>query len=343
MKPKAVGLILFHHVAADELSGAGQALSHARITNGDDRECRCYQVLTLGIGIARCLTECGLIIKPQLDIKEAPQLDTIIVPGGAGIRDSRVSKKIARWLSRRAPGTRRIIAMGDSIYALAQTGLLDGRDVAVHWRFAKDVAQTFPKLRVISNRLFVKDGQFYTCAGGMSAIDLCLSLIEEDYGRQMALKLARELVVHVKRSGEQEQYSEALQFQVQSCDRFADISSWIVCNLNEDLSIEALAHRTCMSPRNFTRLFKAEFGTAPAEFVASVRITEAQRRLLIPRNSIESVAASVGFKSADAFSRTFERLVGIRPSTYRGRQGVVHGDFQKPENAFGMSRPLARA
>jgi transcriptional regulator GlxA family with amidase domain len=343
MKQKAVGLILFQQVAADELSGAGQALSHARIATGDDRESRCYQVLTLGIGVARCLTECGLIIKPQLDIKEAPQLDTIIVPGGAGIRDARVSKKIARWLSRRAPVTRRIVVLGDSIYALAQTGLLDGRDVAVHWRFAKDVAQTFPRLRVISNRLFVKDGQFYTCAGGMSAIDLSLSLIEEDYGRQMALKLARELVVHVKRSGEQEQYSEALQFQVQSCDRFADISSWIVCNLNEDLSIEALAHRTCMSPRNFTRLFKAEFGRAPAEFVASVRITEARRRLLIPRNSIESVATSVGFKSADAFSRTFERLVGIRPSTYRGRRGVVQGDFQQPENAFGMSRPLARA
>lgn len=343
MKPKPVGLILFQQIAADEVSGPGQAFFQARIVTSDDREFQCYQVLTLGIGTARCLTECGLIVKPQLDISNAPQLDTIIVPGGSGIRDPRMGKKIAKWLRRRAPVTRRIVALGDGIYALAQTGLLDGRQVAVHWRFARDVAQTFPELRVISNCLFVKDGPFYTCAGGMSAVDLSLSLIEEDYGRQMALKLARELVVHVKRSGEQEQYSEALQFQVQSCDRFADISSWIVCNLNEDLSIEALAHRTCMSPRNFTRLFKAEFGRAPAEFVASVRITEARRRLLIPRNSIESVAASVGFKSADAFSRTFERLVGIRPSTYRGLRGVVRANFEKPENAIGMSQPLVRA
>jgi transcriptional regulator GlxA family with amidase domain len=343
MTPKTVGLIVFEQMAADELTGSAEAFSRARVRTSDDREFQCYQVLTLGISTARCRTECGLIVKPQLDIRDAPQLDTIIVPGGSGIRDAKVSKKIARWLSRRAPATRRIVALGDGIYALAQTGLLDGRQVAVHWRFAKDVAQTFPNLRVISNRLFVKDGPFYTCAGGMSAVDLSLSLIEEDHGRQMALKLARELVVHVKRSGEQEQYSEALQFQVQSCDRFADISSWIVCNLNEDLSIEALAQRTCMSPRNFTRLFKAEFGRAPAEFVASVRITEARRRLLIPRNSIESVAASVGFKSADAFSRTFERLVGIRPSNYRGLRGVVRGNFEKPENAFGMSRPLVRA
>ncbi|MBO0694800.1 MAG: helix-turn-helix domain-containing protein [Verrucomicrobia bacterium] len=343
MKPKTVGLILFERIAADELSGPGQAFFQARVATSDDREFRCYQVLTLGIGTGRCLTECGIIVRPQLDISNAPQLDTIIVPGGCGIRDPRTSKKIARWLSRRAPATRRIVALGDSIYPLAQTGLLDGRQVAVHWHFAKDVAQTFPKLRVISDRLFVKDDRFYTCAGGISAVDLSLALIEEDYGRQLALKVARRLVVHVKRSGEQEQCSEALQFQIQSCDRFADVFSWILCHLNEDLSIEALARRTYMSPRNFTRLFKAEFGRAPAEFVTSVRITEARRRLLIPRNSIESVAASVGFKSADAFSRTFERLVGIRPSAYRGRRGVVQANFQKRQNAFGISSPLVRA
>ena len=343
MKPKPVGLILFERIAADELSGPGQAFFRATTSTNDDREFRCYQVMTFGIGTARCLTECGVIVKPQLDIRDAPPLDTIIVPGGCGIHDTKLSKKIAKWLAQRAPVTRRIVALGESVYALAQTGLLDDRQVAVHWRFAKDVAQKFPKVRVVSDRLFVKDGRFYTCAGGMSSVDLCLSLIEEDYGRHIALKLARELVVHVKRPGEQEQYSEALQFQVQSCDRFADISSWILCNLNQDLSIEALAQRTCMSPRNFTRLFKAEFGTAPAEFVATVRMTEARRRLLIPRNSIESVAASVGFKSADAFSRTFERLVGIRPSTYRGNRGVVQANFQKLEKAFGMSRPLVRA
>ena len=344
MNSKPVGFILFERIAADELTGPAQAFFQARIATGDDHKFRCYQVLTLGIGTARCLTECGVIVKPQLDINDAPRLDTIIVPGGCGIHDAKLRKKIAKWLGRRAPVTRRIVALGNSIYALASTGLLDGRQVAVHWRFAKDVAQNFPRVSVISNRLFVKDGPFYTCAGGTSAVDLALSLIEEDYGRHIALKLARELIVHVKRSGEQEQYSEALQFQVQSCDRFADISSWILCNLNQDLSVEALAQRTCMSPRNFTRLFKAEFGRAPAEFVATARIAEARQRLLIPRNSIENVAASVGFKSADAFSRTFERLVGIRPSIYRGHSGVVlANNFQKPGKAFEMPRSLVRA
>ncbi len=178
------------------------------------------------------------------------------------------------------------------------------------------------------NRLFVKDSPFYTCAGGASAVDLSLSLIEEDYGRQVALKLARELVVQLKRSGEQAQYSEPLQFQVESSERFADLAAWILCNLDQDLSVEALAQRACMSPRNFARLFKHAFGTTPAEFVATARIREAQRRLRVPRTSIESVGASVGFKSADAFSRTFERHIGCRPSTYRARlETTPQGDL----------------
>jgi transcriptional regulator GlxA family with amidase domain len=344
MIPKTVGLIVFEQMAADELTGPAEVFSRTRISTSDDREFRCYQVSTLGVGTARCVTECGVIVKPQLDVNDAPPLDTLIIPGGSGIHDARLSKKITKWLSRRVAVTRRVAALGTSIYVLAATGLLDRRQVATHWRFAKDVAARFPSLRVTSNHLFVKDGPFYTCAGGTSAVDLALSLIQEDYGRQTALKLARDLVLHLKRSGEQNQCSEPLQFQLQSCDRFADISTWILCNLNQDLSVEALAEKACMSPRNFSRLFKAAFGKAPAEFVAGVRIAEAQRRLQVPRNTIESVANSVGFQSTDAFSRAFEREVGCRPSTYRMRRGAVGApsNFWRPRKAFGVPRCMVR-
>jgi transcriptional regulator GlxA family with amidase domain len=332
MIPKAVGLIVFEQMTAADLTGPAEVFSRATIQNGDGRESRCYHVLTLGVGTATCLTECGIGVKPRLDIGHAPPLDTLIVPGGSGIHDSRLNKKIAKWLSRHAPAIRRIATFGSGIYALAATGLLDGRHVITHWRLAKDVALRFPKLRVTPNSLFVKDGPFYTCAGGTSAVDLALSLIEEDHGRQIALKLARDLVVHVKRSGEQEQCSEPLQFQMQSSDRFADLPGWILSNLSQDLSVEALAHRACMSPRNFSRLFKDAFGKTPGEFVAGVRIDEARRRLDVPRNSIESVANSVGFRSADAFSRAFERELGCRPSTYRSLLRVsAEDDLTKPQ------------
>jgi transcriptional regulator GlxA family with amidase domain len=322
MTPKKVGFIVFEQMAADELTGPAEAFSRARISINDETDFRCYQVRTLGIGTKRCVTECGVVVEPELNINDSPPLDTLIIPGGAGIHNGRVSKRIAKWLSRRVSNTRRIAALGTGIYALAATGLLDRRDVAVHWRLAKDIASRFPRVQVTPGSLFIRDDRFYTCAGGASAVDLALSLIEEDYGRPIALKLARELVVHLKRSGEQDQYSDVLRFQVQSCDRFAGICTWILCNLSQNLSVEALAQKVCMSPRNFTRLFKAAFGKAPAEFVASARMAEAQRRLEIPRNSIEAVASSVGFRSADAFSRAFERELGCRPSAYRALLGV---------------------
>jgi transcriptional regulator GlxA family with amidase domain len=324
--PKKIGVIVFEQMTAADLAGPAEVFARATMPAGDDHEFHCYNLLTLGIGTTACVTECGVILKPQRDINDTPSLDTLIVPGGSGIHNTRFKKKIPEWLSRRASASRRIATFGTGIYALAATGLLDGRHVTTHWRFTNDVALRFPKLQVTPNSLFVKDGPFYTCAGGASAVDLSLSLIEEDYGRQVALTLARELVVHLKRSGEQEQYSEPLQFQVESSERFADLAAWILCNLNQDLSVETLAQKACMSPRNFARLFKHAFGTTPADFVATARIREAQRRLRAPRNSIERIGASVGFRSADAFSRTFERYVGCRPSIYRARLGVTLQD-----------------
>jgi transcriptional regulator GlxA family with amidase domain len=123
---------------------------------------RCYKVITIGVSAEPCVTESGVAVEPQVDVQHAPEFDTIIIPGGSGIHDPRFNKKIIGWLNRRAPATRRIAALGSGIYALAGTGLLDGRQVVIHWRFAKDVALQFPKLRVNAGNLFAKHGAFYT-------------------------------------------------------------------------------------------------------------------------------------------------------------------------------------
>jgi len=211
------------------------------------------------------------------------------------------------------------VTLGTGIYALAAAGLLDERQVATHWRFAKDVALRFPKLRVNPNYLFVKDGPFYTSAGAMAGIDLSLSLIEEDYGPRVALAVARELVVYLKRSGRQEQCSETLQFQIKSVSRLSELTTWIISHLNENLSVEALAAKACLCPRHFSRRFKVEFRTTPADFVERLRLDEACHRLSSRDNSVEAVGESVGFKSADAFRRAFERRLGVNPSEYRKR------------------------
>jgi transcriptional regulator GlxA family with amidase domain len=217
------------------------------------------------------------------------------------------------------PTIRRVATLGSGIYALAATGVLDHRQVATHWRYARDVARRFPSLRVNPDCLFVKDGPFYTSAGAMAGIDLSLSLIEEDYGPRVALALARELVVYVKRSGLQEQYPETLQFQTKSVSRLSELTTWIISHLNENLSVETLAARACLCPRHFFRRFKKVFRTTPADFVERLRLDEACHRLAISDNSIEDIAASVGFKTDRSFRRAFQRRLGVKPIDYRRR------------------------
>jgi transcriptional regulator GlxA family with amidase domain len=339
MNPKTVGLVLLEHVAAVDVTGPAETFARTKIRNnsqstgfGDFRHC--YRVLTLGVGAGWCVTDCGIKIKPHLNLEQAPPLDTLFVCGCSHSRDPKHSRRLAKWLKNRAPLTRRVVGIGTGVHELAAAGLLDGRQVAVHWRIANDVALRFRNVRVNPNALFIKDGPFYSCAGGASAIDLSLSLIEEDFGRWIALNLARELVLHFRRSGEQEQYSEALRFQVQSSDRFADLPVWILAHLRDDLSIDVLAQRVAMSRRNFTRLFHEAFGKTPAQFVAEARIAEAKKRLLVPRNSIESVANSLGFRSADVFSVAFERHTGVRPRAYRtlGRASNINGSEKVQPN-----------
>jgi transcriptional regulator GlxA family with amidase domain len=265
------------------------------------------------------VAESGVVFLPQKTLFTAPALDTLIIPGGSGLRKTQTNATVSAWLRSRAGRIRRVATVCTGIYGLAPTGLLDGRHVTTHWRFARDVEKHFPNLKVDPNALFLKDGCFYTSAGITAGIDLSLALIEEDYGPSVALTVARELVVYLKRSGGQEQYSEPLQFQVQSTDRFADLAAWMLGHLDQDLSVEALAERTRLCPRHFSRRFKDAFGSTPAAFIENLRLDAARRRLGIPNINIESVASSVGFNSADAFRRAFERRFDITPSSYRSR------------------------
>jgi transcriptional regulator GlxA family with amidase domain len=317
--PKRVGLIVFEQMTATDLTGPADAFSRANIPTGYGRYCPGYRVITVGISTKPCATESGIVVNPEVDMEHAPPFDTVIVPGGDGIYIPKVNKRITRWINSRVLITRRFATLGTGIYPLAWSGLLDRRLVVAHWRFAKDVVLRFPKLHVHPNCLFLKDGPFYTCAGATSALDLSLALIEEDYGPKVALAVAREFVVYLKRAGGQEQYSEPLRFQTESTDRFSEITTWVAGHLHEDLSVDVLAERASCSRRHFSRLFKEAFGTTPADFVERLRLTEARHELAIPRTSLKAVAASVGFKSVNAFSRAFERRFGVRPSDYRQR------------------------
>jgi transcriptional regulator GlxA family with amidase domain len=335
MAPIRVGFIGYEQANALDLAGPAEAFASALRDVGNGKFERCYEVVIVGLTKRPFATESGLVFQPSTTIEAAPRFDTLIVPGGCGLRRPEVNRKVADWILSRARTTRRIASVCTGIYGLAETGLLDGRNVTTHWRFAADVARRFPALRMKSNALFIKEDKFYTAAGVTAGIDLALALIEEDFGSKVALAAAREMVVYLKRSGGQEQYSEPLQFQTQSGDRFAELVTWMTNNPTASMSVEILARRASLSPRQFFRRFKEHFGMPPALFVETLRLNEARRRLSVGEPSIDSVAESVGFNGADSFRRAFTRRFRVTPSKFRR-------NFALPDGSSRRSKPRTK-
>jgi transcriptional regulator GlxA family with amidase domain len=321
MKPRRIGIVGFDQVDALDLVGPAEAFASAQVFDARGNPGPAYEVVILGLTNSRFVAESGIVFQPRTTLRAAPRLDTIIIPGGAGLRRAETNRAVTRWIEDRAGNTRRLVSICTGIYALAASGLLDGRRVTTHWRFAADVARRFPNLQVQPNALFIRDGNFYTSAGVTAGIDLALALIEEDLGRKAALRVARDLVVYLKRPGGQDQYSEPLRFQTMATDRLAELASWIATNPQRDLSITVLADRACLSPRHFIRRFKAAFGQSPGAFVQDRRLDEARRRLTAENISIDAIAASVGFQSTDAFRRAFRHRFRITPTRYRRNFG----------------------
>jgi transcriptional regulator GlxA family with amidase domain len=319
MNSRRVGILGFDGIMALDIVGPVDAFTTATIEGDGGAPRQCYEVVIIGLSSRPFVSESGILFKPHTTLRNVPSLDTLIIPGGKGLRDPQTQATVAHWVKSHALEIRRVAAVCTGVYGLAPTGLLDGRRVTTHWRFARAFAQQFPKLKVDSAPLYIKDGPFYTCAGVTSGIDLSLALIEDDYGPSVALAVARELVVYLKRAGGQEQYSEPLRFQTRSADRFADLAAWMHGHLNHDLSVEALAAKASLCPRHFTRRFKEALGATPATFVEDLRLGEACERLSMTNESIESVARSVGFTSSDAFRRAFERRFDVNPTDYRQR------------------------
>jgi transcriptional regulator GlxA family with amidase domain len=335
MTPLRIGFIGYEQANALDLAGPTEAFASAFRDAGKGKFERCYEIVIIGLTKRPFATESGLVFQPTTTLEAAPKLDTLVIPGGGGLRVPHVNRKVADWILGRAKTTRRITSVCTGIYGLAATGLLDGRHVTTHWRFAADVARRFPALKMKPNALFVKDGQFYTSAGVTAGIDLALALIEDDFGSKVALAAAREMVVYLKRSGGQEQYSEPLQFQTEAPDRFAELVAWMTNNPTAVMSVEALARRASLSPRQFFRRFKEHFGSSPAMFVETLRLNEARRRLSAGEPSIDHVAESVGFTGADSFRRAFTRRFRVTPSKFRR-------NFAIPDGPSRRSKPRTR-
>jgi transcriptional regulator GlxA family with amidase domain len=317
--PKHIVIVGYDDITSLDLVGPLEAFSSAFLVDSKGNPRPCYKVTIAALDSKTFRSESGLRMTAACLLDSLRHVDTLLIPGGRGVRVSSSGPKLADWITRRAARIRRIASVCTGIFGLAATGLLDGRRVTTHWRFATELANRFPRLKIDANALYIRDGKFCTSAGITAGIDLSLALIEEDFGAQVALAVARELVVYMKRPGGQEQFSEPLKFQVSSTSRFADLAAWMLGHLDKDLSVETLAEHMNLCSRQFSRRFRSEFKSSPGAFVQRLRLDEARKRLSAPDCTVESVAGSVGFHDPDSFRRAFMQRFGVAPSHYRGR------------------------
>jgi transcriptional regulator GlxA family with amidase domain len=314
-RAKKIAFVAYDGVTALDLVGPFEVFGTANAISGQDGDL--YIPMIIAPTLRPVASDTGIVLHPVAEFSSSIVFDTIVTPGGPGLREPTINAVVAAWLAERAPRTRRMVSVCTGLYGLAAASLLDGRRAATHWRWAQHATRSFPRVTVDSSVLYVEDPPFYSSAGVTAGIDLALALVEQDHGAKLALAVARELVIYFKRPGGQAQYSEPLRFQSSAVDRFSELAAWLPGHLGECLTIEQLAARVHMSPRHFARKFTAAFGVTPASYVEQLRLETARDRLAMPAQTIEGVAASVGFRSADVFRRAFERRYGVTPSLYR--------------------------
>ncbi|MDU9405183.1 GlxA family transcriptional regulator [Pseudomonas sp. zfem004] len=247
------------------------------------------------------------------------RIDTLLVAGSPHIDEIALNPALQQWLRKQATTVRRIGSVCSGTFLLAAAGLLDGRRVTTHWNSSAKLAKEHPHTQVDADSIFIKDGNLYTSAGVTAGMDLALALVEEDHGRELALSVAREMVMFFKRPGGQSQFSAHLAAQTAERSVIRDVQDYVVQHLKADLSVPALAARAGMSERNFARTFKAEAGSTPAEFVELARIDAARRLIEDSDVSLKRLADTVGYANTDGFRRAFTRRLGVGPSDYRNR------------------------
>ena len=250
---------------------------------------------------------------------ELSRLDSLLVVGGTGVLRALEDAALVDFVRRAMAKAQRVISVCSGAFVLAEAGLLDGRRVTTHWDSAEDLAARYPGTRVEADAIYLRDGKVWTSAGVTAGIDLALALVEADLGRQVALAVARSLVVYMMRPGGQAQFSASLQIEALQDDRLARVLAWIDDNVAEDLTVPALARRCAMSERTFSRRFSSETGMTPARYVELSRIDRARHLLERSDFGLERVAADCGLRSAEILRRLFQRHLGLSPSQYRER------------------------
>jgi transcriptional regulator GlxA family with amidase domain len=277
-----------------------------------------YEIELVAAEAGRIETSGGLELVAAHAYRDAGRADTLLIAGGIGYEAAIQDEKMLAWIRAQSRRVTRIGSICTGALVLAAAGLLDGKAATTHWAYCTRLASLAPAARIEADALYVRSGKLYTSAGVTAGMDMALAMVEADWGKAIALAVAQELVMFLKRPGGQSQFSRYLEAQKRD-DRFGRLELWILEHLDADLSVDRLAARANLSPRHFAREFTARIGSTPAAFVERIRVEEARRRIEEGATHLKDVAKHCGFGDEQRLRRAFRRALGVTPQDYRSR------------------------
>ncbi|WP_027687748.1 GlxA family transcriptional regulator [Rhizobium leguminosarum] len=279
-----------------------------------------YELAIVGRDLEPIVTSNGGRLLPDRTIEQTLDgFDTLVIAGSPRVKDFEADRDLVEWVKGGSLSLRRLASICTGAFLLGSAGLLNGRRATTHWNSTTRLKKMFPAIDVQPNTIFIRDGAVYTSAGVTASMDLALALVEEDFGRGVALRVAKELILFLQRPGGQSQFSVHLEAQISEMGPIRDITQWIAANIADDLAVDALASRLGMSARNFARTFKRETDMTPGDYVEAVRVDAARRMLEEGDVPLKRVAALCGFNDQSAFRRAFMRRIHVTPVEYRSR------------------------
>lgn len=312
---KTVGLFLYERFQLLDASGPMTAFEIA-----EEMAPGTYRLMTLSIRGGPVISTSRLMVE-TVAAETAGPFDTLIVVGGHGSDQAALCPDSMAFLRRSAADVRRMCSVCSGAFLLASAGLMEGRRVATHWRITDDLQRQFPGTRVESDRIFVRDGSVWSSGGITAGIDMALALIAEDLGEKVARRVAQEMVVYYRRPGGQSQFSALAELGGEET-LFSPLLDWIRTHLSDRLTVEQLADRVAMSPRNFSRAFHRAIGVSPAKAIERLRLEAARERVEYSREPIEQIAAHTGFRDPERMRRSFVRAFGQPPQGLRRTHGA---------------------
>jgi transcriptional regulator GlxA family with amidase domain len=279
-----------------------------------------YELEAFGPSAPAARMRHGLVLGGLRPLPRRPvRMPDVAIVSGAPVDSPEEQASLVDWLRRHKARIPTIVSICTGAFVLGAAGLLDGRRATTHWIRLNDLRERFPKARVVDEGIYTKDRGVWTSAGLTAGIDLTLALVEEDHGHQVAMAVAKRMVLFLRRSGNQAQFSAALRRQAQEPSRLRDVSSFVIEHLGEPLPVERVAEGVGMSPRTFSRWCRQHLDESPAELVRRLRVDEARRLLEETDLPLKEVTARTGLGDTSTMWRAFTQHLGVTPAAYRQR------------------------